>query len=145
MEIANIVREVTDDKSLPSYECKLQQIEHAKHISLKAKIVKLSDKLYNLSDLCENIPKGWTLERVQGYFVWSWFVISGLRGSNAALEAEIDKVFDDEFLFEGKNYPCLTKPVTQKDLDSYISLMKANAKEIEQSIDNFDDLNCILM
>ena len=46
-EIRKIVEEVTDDKKLPKMERKQLQIEHAKHASPKAKVVKLADKLYN--------------------------------------------------------------------------------------------------
>lgn len=123
-EVAAIVRDVTDDKSLPAYQRKLKQIEHAPHLSPKAKVVKLSDKLYNLQDLCKNTPKGWSLERVQGYFVWSWFVVNGLRETSTGLEAELFSLFNGEFEFEGKRYPCLTQPVTQEQLDSYINMMK---------------------
>jgi guanosine-3',5'-bis(diphosphate) 3'-pyrophosphohydrolase len=41
-QIAGIVCEVTDDKSLPKAERKRLQIEHAPHLSVPAKLVKLS-------------------------------------------------------------------------------------------------------
>ncbi|MBW8734911.1 MAG: bifunctional (p)ppGpp synthetase/guanosine-3',5'-bis(diphosphate) 3'-pyrophosphohydrolase, partial [Asticcacaulis sp.] len=46
--IAAIVMEVTDDKSLPGAARKQAQIDHAPHISLEAKLVKLADKISNL-------------------------------------------------------------------------------------------------
>ena len=46
--ITKIVLEVTDDKPLPKSERKLAQIEHAKHASKRAKLVKLADKICNL-------------------------------------------------------------------------------------------------
>lgn len=58
--VRNIVAEVTDDKSLPKQERKRLQIEHAKSVSHRAKLVKLADKLYNLRDLERGIPHGWT-------------------------------------------------------------------------------------
>ena len=36
---------------------------------------------------------GWTEERVTEYFKWAKQVIDGLRGTNTALEAELDKLF----------------------------------------------------
>lgn len=57
--VADIVREVTDDKSLPKLERKQLQIEHAKTSSTKAKLVKLADKLDNLRDLQIVLPEGW--------------------------------------------------------------------------------------
>lgn len=56
--VARIVREVTDDKSLPKQERKRQQVAHAPHCSHQAKLVKLADKLYNLRDLNRCTPVG---------------------------------------------------------------------------------------
>lgn len=56
--VARIVREVTDDRSLPKQERKRQQVEHAPHCSREAKLVKLADKLYNLRDLNRCTPVG---------------------------------------------------------------------------------------
>ena len=90
-----IVAEVTDDKSLEKQERKRLQIEHAPHLSPQAKLVKLADKLYNLRDLSQETPVGWTEQRKQDYFVWASKVVEGLRGSNAALENELDVVFKE--------------------------------------------------
>ena len=59
LSVANIVKECSDDKSLAKDERKKQQIEHAAHASQKAKLVKLADKLYNLSDLLQAPPPSW--------------------------------------------------------------------------------------
>ena len=85
--------EVTDDKNLPKQERKRLQIEHAPHVSHKAKLVKLADKLYNLRDLSRATPEGWTGERVQEYFVWASKVVAGLRGTNQRLEDSLDALF----------------------------------------------------
>ena len=90
-KIASIVIEVTDDKSLPKAERKLQQIEHASHSSIEAKLVKLADKICNLRDMLCSPPKDWHLERRQEYFAWAMAVVAGLRGTNSKLE----KIFDD--------------------------------------------------
>ncbi|CAH6420031.1 5-bis(diphosphate) 3-pyrophosphohydrolase MESH1 [uncultured virus] len=92
-EVANIVKEVTDDKSLTKVRRKQLQIEKAPHKSYGAKLVKLADKLDNTTDLLTKIPEGWKPEIVHGYFVWTYLVVQGLRGTNAALEAELDKIF----------------------------------------------------
>lgn len=44
-EVCALVEEVTDDKALPKAERKHKQVEHAAHISDKAKLVKLADKI----------------------------------------------------------------------------------------------------
>ena len=46
--VADIVLEVTDDKSLPKAERKRLQVTHAPHKSREAKLIKLADKTSNL-------------------------------------------------------------------------------------------------
>lgn len=91
-QIAKIVDEVTDDKSLPKQARKQNQIDHAPHASLGAKLVKLADKLDNLSDLLTATPVGWGPDRVAEYFEWAEKVIHGLRGTNQVLESRLDEV-----------------------------------------------------
>ncbi|KAM4744717.1 guanosine-3',5'-bis(diphosphate) 3'-pyrophosphohydrolase MESH1 [Anableps anableps] len=91
--VAQIVREVTDDKSLSKQERKRLQVEHAPHCSRQAKLVKLADKLYNLRDLNTSTPVGWSAERVQEYFVWAAEVVKGLKGTNSALEEKLEEQF----------------------------------------------------
>lgn len=91
--VRDIVDEVTDDKSLPKLERKRLQIEHAPGTSYEAKLVKLADKLYNLRDLERSTPSGWSEQRVEEYFEWSKKVVDGLRGTNAALENNLDIIF----------------------------------------------------
>lgn len=93
IDVCDIVREVTDDKSLPKAERKRLQIQHASATSERAKLVKLADKLYNLRDLQRCRPDGWTEERCAEYFVWAKNVVYGLRGCNAVLERALDDVF----------------------------------------------------
>jgi (p)ppGpp synthase/HD superfamily hydrolase len=85
--------EVTDDKTLPAAERKRLQIVNAPHKSLRAKYVKLADKLYNLRDLERNTPVGWTEARVQQYFEWASKVVAGLRGTSKVLEDKLDVIF----------------------------------------------------
>ncbi|KAH9526129.1 isocitrate dehydrogenase (NAD(+)) idh1, variant 2 [Dermatophagoides farinae] len=84
--IRSIVAEVTDDKSLPKLERKRLQIENAPNSSIEAKLVKLADKLYNLQDLIQTTPIGWSEKRVEEYAEWSAQVIAGLIGTNEAIE-----------------------------------------------------------
>lgn len=58
--VRDIVAEVTDDKTKPKQQRKRLQIEHASGSSCEAKLVKLADKLYNLRDLEEITPEGWS-------------------------------------------------------------------------------------
>lgn len=91
--IANIVLEVTDDKSLPKAERKLAQIEHAKNSSKSAKLVKLADKICNLRDILFTPPADWTLARKREYFDWAKTVIDQVRGTNKKLERIFDELY----------------------------------------------------
>lgn len=89
--VSSYVAEVTDDKSLPKSERKLRQIEHAPFLSEGAKLIKLCDKISNIVDVTENPPAGWDARRRLEYVEWGENVVSGLRGTNPALE----ELFDD--------------------------------------------------
>lgn len=85
-QIAAIVMEVTDDKNLDKQTRKQLQIDHAKHLSPQAKLVKLADKICNLQDILESPPADWSRQRKQAYFDWAAQVVSGLEGTHPELE-----------------------------------------------------------
>jgi len=91
-EVADVVLEVTDDKTLLKAERKERQVTHAPHLSQRARLVKLADKICNLRDIASNPPANWPLERKQEYYEWAKRVIDGLRGAHAGLE----RIFDRE-------------------------------------------------
>jgi guanosine-3',5'-bis(diphosphate) 3'-pyrophosphohydrolase len=91
--IRDIVMDVTDDKSLAKAERKQRQVEHAAHISDKAKLVKLADKISNLRDMAACPPSGWPLERRREYYDWARAVIDRLRGVHPSLEAIFDEAY----------------------------------------------------
>ncbi|NXU20849.1 MESH1 pyrophosphohydrolase, partial [Pardalotus punctatus] len=95
VEVRRVVEEVTDDKTLPKIERKRLQVERAPGCSHRAKLVKLADKLYNLRDLNRCTPQGWSAERVHEYFRWAARVVSGLRGTSAALEEALQRLFEE--------------------------------------------------
>jgi guanosine-3',5'-bis(diphosphate) 3'-pyrophosphohydrolase len=91
-EIAGLVAEVTDDKSLEREERKRLQIVHAPHVSPGASLIKIADKIANLIDILERPPVNWSLQRRLQYVDWAEQVVAGCRGRNAALDAHFDKV-----------------------------------------------------
>ena len=93
-DVADIVLEVTDDKTLPKAERKRLQIEHAAHISRRAKLVKLADKICNLRDITASPPADWSIQRKQEYFDWAKSVVDRLRGVHPGLEHLFDKTYD---------------------------------------------------
>jgi GTP diphosphokinase / guanosine-3',5'-bis(diphosphate) 3'-diphosphatase len=92
-EIAQIVVEMTDDKSLPKEERKLSQIEHAHRMSREGALVKLGDKICNLRDMAVNPPLGWSLDRQVEYFDWAKAVVDELPQVSAALRAKFASAY----------------------------------------------------
>ena len=89
-DVRYVVEEVTDDKSLPKAERKRLQIEHAPHLSARAKLVKLADKISNVRAIDLTPPANWPLERRLDYLDWTEKVVAGLRGCNKLLEELYD-------------------------------------------------------
>lgn len=93
VEVRKVVAEVTDDKSLPKEQRKQLQIEHAPHLSNQARLVKLADKIANLSDILAAPPDNWSDQRKLEYVQWSKQVIDPIRGIHQELEALFDQVY----------------------------------------------------
>jgi guanosine-3',5'-bis(diphosphate) 3'-pyrophosphohydrolase len=92
-EIAQIVVEMTDDKSLPKEQRKRLQIEHAHRMSREGALVKLADKICNLRDVAANPPLGWCLERQVGCFDWAKAAVDGLSRVSEYLLAKFDTAY----------------------------------------------------
>ncbi|CAG8490417.1 6733_t:CDS:2 [Cetraspora pellucida] len=109
-EVRKIVEEVTDDKSLQTAERKRLQIEHTPHISDKAKLVKLADKLYNLRDMQRSVPVNWSKDRVQEYFVWSKKVTDGAKGISQLLDDQLEDLYQNgTFELDNETYESYPK------------------------------------
>jgi len=98
-EVLAVVSEVTDDKRLSKQQRKLKQIEHAPHISTRAKQLKLADKICNVYDIAHSPPKNWPLKRRQEYLNWSEQVVAGLRGVNPILDAHYDATLKESKIY----------------------------------------------
>jgi GTP diphosphokinase / guanosine-3',5'-bis(diphosphate) 3'-diphosphatase len=93
-EVAELVLEMTDDKSLPKEERKRLQIVSASHKSERARRIKLADKISNVYDISHFPPSDWPKKRRLEYLDWTEKVIDGLRGHNPALESYYDQVLE---------------------------------------------------
>jgi len=93
-EVASLVAEVTDDKSLPKQVRKELQIEHAAHASNRAKMIKMADKVSNLRSLASSPPAHWDAERIQAYYHWAARVVEGCRPANEQLAAKFDAAYE---------------------------------------------------
>jgi len=93
VEVAAVVAEVTDDKTLSSAERKRHQVAHAPRASARARMLKLADKTSNLHSILSSPPVDWSRQRKQDYFRWARDVVAGCRGVNDYLEREFDRVW----------------------------------------------------
>jgi guanosine-3',5'-bis(diphosphate) 3'-pyrophosphohydrolase len=84
-KVADVVMEVTDDKSLAMTDRKRAQIEHAPHMSKRATLIKLADNICNLRDVAHNPPADWPLARRQECFDSAKAVVGGLPTVNMRL------------------------------------------------------------
>ncbi len=91
--VAGVVREVSDDKTLPKAERKRLQIEHAEERSRRARLFKLADKICNVRDVASNPPRDWPLARRREYFDWAKSVVDRIRGTNPKLEKAFDEAY----------------------------------------------------
>jgi len=63
-------------------------------------------------------PSG-DLERIQGYFVWSYKVIEGMKGTNPGIERALDEVFHSEIKSkDGQTISVLPSP--PENLNDYL-------------------------
>jgi guanosine-3',5'-bis(diphosphate) 3'-pyrophosphohydrolase len=93
-KITSIVLEVTDDKSLEKSVRKQKQVEHAASISHEAKLVKLADKIANITDIINTPPVDWSSDRKKEYFDWAKAVVDNLRGAHQGLEKDFDDLIN---------------------------------------------------
>ncbi len=87
-----LVEEVTDDKSLRKEERKYFQIEHASRLSKDAALIKLADKISNVSDIIFNPPRDWTVQRREDYLTWAEAVVAECPHANPALKERFGKL-----------------------------------------------------
>jgi guanosine-3',5'-bis(diphosphate) 3'-pyrophosphohydrolase len=89
-DVADIVMEVTDDKSLPKAQRKQRQVDSAGHKSRAAKLIKLADKTSNLRAISLSPAPDWSIERRLEYIRWAKQVVAALRGVSPWLEQQFD-------------------------------------------------------
>lgn len=90
--VADVVVEVTDDKSIPSRaERKRLQLEHASTLSERAALIKISDKICNLRDIAARPPKDWTEARKREYAEWARAVVQRLVFQNPRLTMAFER------------------------------------------------------
>jgi (p)ppGpp synthase/HD superfamily hydrolase len=98
-DVADLVAELTDDKSLDKLERKRVQVERAPNLSVRSQTIKLADKISNLRSILVSPPVDWDFERQSEYFAWARRVVEGFREPNPALKAEFDRTLQQ---FDGQ-------------------------------------------
>ena len=89
--MADLVAEVTDDKTLAKGERKKLQVESAHKKSDRAKMLKLADKTSNLRALVSSPAPEWSVRCRIEYIEWARKVVAGLRGACPSLEQKFDE------------------------------------------------------
>lgn len=84
-EVTDYVIEMTDDKSLPKAERKRLQVVNAPNKSKGAKLIKLCDKICNITDVMNDPPTHWNLERRKEYYNWAEQVVKALDCDNISV------------------------------------------------------------
>lgn len=121
------VREVTDDGTLRKDAKKMEQIERVSKASDGGKLIKIADKIFNLSDLQQKDGCVWDTPYVIGYFVWCKRVIDVASGVNAALDARAAEVLAGTFFEKGtgKELPCIPPGADlEVELEKYYALCR---------------------
>ena len=91
-KVCEYVLDVSDDKTLPKDERKRRQIEHAKKISKGAALIKLGDKISNVTDVINSPPEGWDINRRKEYLDWAEKVIENCPKVNDRMEDKFQEI-----------------------------------------------------
>ena len=90
-DVADLVAEVTEDKSLSKAERRKIQAETAHKKPARVKILKLADKISNLRTLVTSPAADWSVRRKIEYIKFARKVVAGLRDANASLEKQFEE------------------------------------------------------
>jgi (p)ppGpp synthase/HD superfamily hydrolase len=93
--VAEIVAEVTDDKTVEKAERKRKQVATAHKKSDQAKMLKLADKTSNLRAIAFSPSPNWSVRRRLEYIDWAKDVVAGLRGVSPWLEEQFDRAVEE--------------------------------------------------
>ena len=81
-----IVEELTDNDMLSFSQRKQMQIDNAPYLSKDATLVRIADKISNVSDVIENPPPEWNQKRCNKYVDWAEAVMNNCQKVNQDLE-----------------------------------------------------------
>ncbi len=93
IRVASIVKEVSDDMSLPHDKRKQFQVDNARNLSNEAKLIRIADKVSNLRDIMA-YPIDWDTDAKMAYARWAEEVVAGCRGINPALDIVFEETME---------------------------------------------------
>jgi len=93
-DVAALVCEVTDDKSLPKAERKRLQVETASKKTPRAKLLKLADKISNMNSLALSPPADWSVQHRLDYVAWAKTVVAAMGDVPGPLQTEFTRAAD---------------------------------------------------
>lgn len=85
-EVASVVAEVTDDKTIPHDERKRHSVMTIASKSRRAQYLKVADQTSNIRALVTTPPTGWTLERQIAYVDWGVAIVERVAERHPDLE-----------------------------------------------------------
>jgi GTP diphosphokinase / guanosine-3',5'-bis(diphosphate) 3'-diphosphatase len=91
-DVASLVAEVTDDKSLPKDARKALQVANAAAKSARAQALSAADKIANIRSVATSPPANWSFDRCVEYVHWARQVVGGYNRLNGRLAAEFREV-----------------------------------------------------
>jgi len=91
-DVAALVADVSDDKSLPKETRKALQIENAPHKSPRAQALGAADKIANLRSIATSPPANWSFERRVEYVRWARQVVGRYRDLDGRLADEFREI-----------------------------------------------------
>ncbi|HUE02955.1 MAG TPA: HD domain-containing protein [Bryobacteraceae bacterium] len=94
-DVAALVAEVTDDKSLPKEVRKARQVAHAHEKSARAQALGAADKISNVRSIVASPPKDWDFDRRAAYVRWAGEVVGRYRELDSRLAAEFQQACEE--------------------------------------------------
>ncbi|ODS00675.1 hypothetical protein AUC68_13830 [Methyloceanibacter methanicus] len=105
--VAEIVRENSDDMSLPKAERRQARLAAMARKSREARIVKIADVISNLRAIAVSPPAGWSSERKLAYLEDCRRLVEAARGTEVSIErifdetaADVDRAIRDDAPFQ---------------------------------------------
>lgn len=122
-EVADVVAEVTDDKSLDKVDRKRLQVERAQAKSARARLVKMADKISNVRSLAASPPASWPLPRRLQYVSWANSVVGQIRDTSPLLDRAFSAAAYDAVA------SCGIHGLDVGSIDAYLSSLAGEVKQ----------------